>query len=86
MLEIGADAARTQLHTLLRRVEKGEAFVITRHGRPVAQLQPVTAQRHDPEQVRGALAALRAFREELSRRGVMLRTALGDTDTWRRRD
>jgi prevent-host-death family protein len=38
MSEIGAYEAKTHLPKLLERVEKGERFVITRHGRPVAEL------------------------------------------------
>jgi prevent-host-death family protein len=41
MGEIGAFAAKTHLAELLARVERGEEFVITRHGRPVARLVPV---------------------------------------------
>ena len=42
MAEIGAYDAKTHLPKLLERVEKGERFVITRHGKPVAELRPVT--------------------------------------------
>lgn len=41
MAEIGAYDAKTRFAELLRRAEKGERIVITRHGRPVAQLVPV---------------------------------------------
>ena len=34
--------AKTQLSKLLKRVEKGEAFIITRNGKPVAELAPVS--------------------------------------------
>ncbi len=37
---IGAFEAKTQLPRLLRRVQAGERFIITRHGRPVAELVP----------------------------------------------
>jgi prevent-host-death family protein len=33
-------AAKTQLPRLLERVARGERFLITKHGRPVAQLVP----------------------------------------------
>ena len=49
METVGAFDAKTHLAALLERVEKGESFVITRHGRPVAQLSPV--ERRDPEQI-----------------------------------
>ena len=41
MGEVGAYEAKTRLAELLNRVEKGERIVITRHGRPVAELVPV---------------------------------------------
>ena len=41
MAEVGAYEAKTHLSRLLERVEKGERFIITKHGRPVAELKPV---------------------------------------------
>lgn len=38
MLEIGAFEAKNTLGSLLDRVERGEEVLITRHGKPVAQL------------------------------------------------
>ena len=35
---IQASEAKTKLLQLLDAVERGEAFVITRHGRPIARL------------------------------------------------
>jgi prevent-host-death family protein len=35
---IGVSEAKTHLSALLKRVELGESFVITRHGHPVAEL------------------------------------------------
>ena len=40
MTAIGVYDAKTQLPKLLERVSRGERFVITKHGRPVAQLVP----------------------------------------------
>ncbi|HET9149723.1 MAG TPA: type II toxin-antitoxin system prevent-host-death family antitoxin [Alphaproteobacteria bacterium] len=39
----GAEEARNQLPELLQAAEKGQATVITRHGRPVAALMPIAA-------------------------------------------
>ncbi len=50
--------AKTRLSELLDRVEAGEEITITRHGRPVAQLRPVSAEKK-PIDFEG-LAALRA--------------------------
>ena len=68
MPEIGAYEAKTHLPQLLARVRRGERFVITRHGQPVAELVPVVGR--DVEQIRRAMASLRAIRRTLARRGV----------------
>ncbi len=39
---VGAFEAKTHLSELLARVEAGEQVTITKHGRPVARLVPVT--------------------------------------------
>jgi prevent-host-death family protein len=75
MSEIGAYEAKTHLSKLLERVEKGESFVITRHGRAVAELGPVG--KRDEKSIRRAIADLRSFREELAGRGVHMRDLLG---------
>lgn len=71
MPEVGAYEAKTHLGQLLERVEKGERFVITRHGRPVAELVP--AEGLDRLTVRQQLAALHALRDGLLSRGVSAR-------------
>lgn len=43
MRVIGVYDAKTQLPKLLERVRRGERFVITKHGKPVAQLVPADA-------------------------------------------
>ena len=70
MPEVGAYEAKTHLPKLLERVEQGERFVITRHGRPVAELAPVS--RRDPEKIRKAIADLRAFRKTHSVGGLSI--------------
>ena len=47
---IGAYEAKTHLGRLLERVARGEHLIITRHGKPVAQLIPVTADRQRAQQ------------------------------------
>lgn len=39
--EIGAFEAKTKLSELLDRVDHGQVYVITKRGRPVAELRPV---------------------------------------------
>ena len=45
MDQIGAYEAKTHLPRLLDRVARGESLTITRHGKPVARLVPVTGDR-----------------------------------------
>lgn len=42
--EIGAFAAKTHLSALLEKVAHGHTFIITKHGKPVAELKPVQAK------------------------------------------
>jgi prevent-host-death family protein len=44
-MHVSVHGAKTQLSKLLDLVENGEAVVIERHGRPVAQLVPVRMRR-----------------------------------------
>jgi prevent-host-death family protein len=58
---VGAYQAKTHLAELLDRVEAGETIVITRHGRPVAQMtSPEPPGRLSVDQ---AIVELRAFRD-----------------------
>ena len=50
METIGAYEAKTHLAQLLERVARGEHLIITRHGKPVAQLIPVTGDRQRAQQ------------------------------------
>jgi prevent-host-death family protein len=58
--EIGAFKAKTRLSEILRKVEQGERFTITRRGRAVARLVPVSDHR-SPVRVAQAVEALRNF-------------------------
>lgn len=40
---IGAFEAKTRLSELLEQVSRGRTFVITRRGRPIAELRPTTS-------------------------------------------
>lgn len=74
MRAVGAYEAKTYLPKLLERVEKGERFVITRHGRPVAELVPVN--RRDPEKIRKAIESLKAFQATHSLGGISVRNMI----------
>ncbi len=52
--------AKAHLSELLARVESGEELVITRRGRPVANLTPVRPVKRPPD-----WQAIRAFRESM---------------------
>ena len=74
MSEIGAYEAKTHLPKLLERVLKGERFVITRHGKPVAELTPVADR--DAACIREAIGEMRSIRKGFKRRGVKLKDVL----------
>lgn len=77
---IGAFAAKTRLSELLARAERGESFVITKHGRPVARLCPEPGQ--DDGQMKAAVRRLKSFRGSL--KGVSLDELLTARDDGRR--
>ena len=81
MTEIGAYEAKTHLPKLLERVQQGERFVITRHGRPVAELSPVANR--DAASIRAAIGKLRDVRKALARRGVRLKDVLRSDESLR---
>jgi len=61
MEQIGAYEAKTHLPKLIERVRRGERFVITKHGTPVAALVPVGVR--GKEEIRSAIEGLRSFQE-----------------------
>lgn len=71
METVGAYEAKTHLARLLERVAKGERITITRHGVPVAILQP-----YEPEKrvdLESVIAQLRDFREGKTLAGTSIR-------------
>ena len=63
MREVGAIQARTHLSALLDEVARGETIIITRHGRPVAQLTAPEAP--DRETAVTAASTLRRLRRRI---------------------
>jgi prevent-host-death family protein len=60
MATVGAYEAKTHLPKLLERVRKGEKITITKHGVPIAVLQPPeSVKREDPQKVIGELRTFR---------------------------
>lgn len=71
---VSAYQAKTRLPRLLERAARGERFVITRHGKPVAQLVPFEAG--DDASVARAVDRIAAIRARLARHGVTLASIL----------
>ncbi len=47
-LQIGAFDAKTHLSELLKKVVRGQVYVITRRGKPLAELRPVGSRKKKP--------------------------------------
>lgn len=60
MRTIQSSEAKIHLAALLDAVERGETFVITRHGKAIAQLIRATGDARDAQTVVAQLQALRA--------------------------
>ena len=71
MSQIGAFEAKTHLPRLLRRVQAGERFVITRHNRPIAELIPYRAE--NAARVEAAIADLKDFQRTHTLGGLSVR-------------
>ncbi|MGA2655138.1 MAG: type II toxin-antitoxin system prevent-host-death family antitoxin [Gammaproteobacteria bacterium] len=63
MQTIGSFLAKTHLPNLLDAVMKGEVFVITRRGKPVAMLSPIVETELTPAE---AIKKLKTLREGVS--------------------
>ena len=71
MKKVGAYEAKTHLPKLLERVSKGERITITKHGVPVAVLQPP-----DPEKaidIKSVIIELRKLRNKHRLDGLSIR-------------
>ena len=71
METVGAYEAKTHLPKLLERVLRGARITITKHGVPVAILQPP-----DPEKrvnIQSVIVELRKFRDRHSLNGLSIR-------------
>jgi prevent-host-death family protein len=71
METVGAYEAKTHLPKLLERVAKGEKITITKHGVPVATLQPADSAKSTP--VRDVIDQLKRFRSGHRLEGQSLR-------------
>ena len=62
METVGAFEVKTHLSGLLKRVERGESFTVTKNGVPVAKLVPI--QEKPRADLRGVIEEIRRFRKE----------------------
>ena len=73
MTRIGAYELKTHVSAILRRAQEGESFVLTHHGKPVAQLGPIEPGPDDYEAkkaevwkvLRGTAGEARISRDEI---------------------
>ena len=63
----GSASTKTHLPHLLKRVQQGERFVVTRHKHPVAELIPFRPR--DTDRIRAAIDGLKEFQRTHSLRG-----------------
>jgi prevent-host-death family protein len=76
MAAIGAFEAKTHLSRLLDRVERGESVTMTRHGKPVARLIPVSGSSR--EERRRAIAELKQLRARQRLDGLTARELIDE--------
>lgn len=63
MQTIQASEAKTRFLSLLDEVEKGETFIITRHGKRIARIQP--EREFDAERAKRAFEQMRELRKRI---------------------
>ncbi len=73
---VSAYDAKTHLPSLIARTEKGERFIITRHGQPVAQLIPIEVE--NMSEVDEKLQHIANLRARLRAKGVTAKSAFGE--------
>lgn len=76
MSEIGAYEAKTHLPQLLERVQKGERFIITKHGHPVAELRPL-AQPDQPAR-QAIIERMKSFQASHNLGGMSIRELIDE--------
>ena len=76
---VSAYDAKTHLPKLLERAQRGERFVITRHGKPVALLVPIGPS--EDVSVLRAMEQVRTIRSRLASREISTASILGPDET-----
>ena len=75
MKQVGVYEAKTQLSRLLDEVEQGETITITRYGRPIARLVPLTGRRRTVKEV---IEDIREFRKGHRLDGITIRELIDE--------
>lgn len=78
MKTVGVYEAKTHLPELLKQVEQGECITITRHGKPIARIEPVRPAGRTAEEIAEILAEARALRQKHSLVGLSIRELIDD--------
>jgi len=74
MQTVGAYEAKTHLPKLIRRVQKGEHVTITKHGIPIAVIQPAgPTETRKPVETKAVIKEIRRFRENKTLGGISIR-------------
>ncbi|MGI6457886.1 MAG: type II toxin-antitoxin system Phd/YefM family antitoxin [bacterium] len=71
MEKIGIHEAKVHFSKLIDRVDKGEEFIITRRGVPVARIKPV--KNNDQEKIKKAIEKCRELRKGVTLDGLSIR-------------
>lgn len=77
MAEIGAFEAKNTFGGLLDRVERGEEIVITRRGKPVARLAPLS-EPFDRQRAREAAERILESRKGVTLGGISIRELIDE--------
>ena len=76
METVGTYEAQNHLPKLLERVSKGERIIISKHGVPIAVLQPYNTQK--TVDLSAVITELRQFREGHSLEGLSIRDMIDE--------
>ena len=75
MKSVGVYEAKTRLPSLLDEVEEGETIVITRHGKPVARLTPMSEPKPSVDEV---IARLKQFPKAKLPEGMTIKDLINE--------
>jgi len=70
-MEIGAYEAKTHLPQILEKVKKGEQFIITKHGVPIAMLTP--AEPVKKKDLKAVIEELKGFNKGYTTGGMTIK-------------